>query len=105
MPAAVPRVIFTCETCGGEFKRLKSAGNRASHPIRYCSIKCRGLGMRNRITLTCLECRKEFERGKSEVSRHSGSGWCSRRCWKKWQEKRRTSYPKIGERHAHRVVM
>jgi HNH endonuclease len=106
MPPAVPRLKFNCLVCHKEFERRAAEIARPAHPPHYCSIKCRGIGMRNQIILTCLECHKEFERPKAEAARHGKDGhWCSWKCWKIWQRKKCKSYPKIGQRHIHRVVM
>lgn len=106
MPPPVPRLKFTCLTCGKEFKRRAKEITRSNHQPHYCSTKCRGLGMRNRVTLTCFECKKEFNRQTAEAIRHGKDGhWCSWKCWKTWQRKKCKTYPKTGQRHTHRIVM
>jgi hypothetical protein len=57
--------------------------------------------MRNREELTCENCGKAFVRIKAEVGKHS---FCSDTCYRAKQSESAKSYPKIGERHAHRIV-
>ena len=104
MPPAVPRLRFFCRTCSKPFLRREKEIKKG-HPAHYCSMKCRGLGMRRRVGLTCQECSREFQRTEGEKARRGKLAWCSWRCWKKWQRDRCSTYPKIGSRHAHRVSM
>ena len=98
------KLNFTCKTCGVPFIRLECQAKRHATPPKYCSMKCRGLGMRNRKTVKCATCKKEFERAAAEVARRGEKSWCSWGCWKKYYDEHRTSYPKIGGRHIHRIV-
>jgi len=38
------------------------------------------------------------------MRRVSGKAWCSTSCQKAYWEKNRRSYPKKGDRHAHRIA-
>ena len=105
MPSAVPRLRFTCLICRVVFKRTASEATREGHSPKYCSIKCRGFGRRRQVTLECFECGKPFQRGECESNRRGRRAWCSWACWRKTRQRGAVSYPKIGQRHAHRVVM
>ena len=101
MPNPVPRVSLTCEQCGGGFLRRQKELTWHPNSGRFCSQACRGAAMRNREELTCENCNKQFTRAKAEVGDHS---FCSVACYRAKRSEAATSYPKIGERHAHRVV-
>ena len=64
--------IFTCQTCGKRFEDKKSAYRKP----KYCSPKCRSLGHRKRITLTCCQCKRAFETTPSQSYRK----YCSKEC-------------------------
>lgn len=104
MPPAVDRKRFKCLQCRSYFFLRPKEVLRHPNSGSYCSMKCRGLSMRNRETVDCLRCGKTFERARAELHRNKNS-FCSRSCWGKWQRAKCKSYPKIGTRHAHRVVM
>src|SRR5438046_1410428 len=99
----VPRLKFVCKTCGAVFERRKKEVARPDHAARYCSHKCRQLGMRRRGTLRCTQCGKKFERKLSDIKRRGKLAWCSWKCWKLSHPSTK-AYPKIGRRHAHRVI-
>lgn len=64
-----------CESCKQPFL------TRASKPQKYCSVKCRGLGNRNRTALVCAFCGKDFDRQSSHLTiSKSKLHFCSRTC-------------------------
>ncbi len=63
-----------CIICGNHFIRK---GKRAK-TAKYCSIKCRGIGMRKRETIHCQNCGCSFEIKDFEKSRNRK--FCSRDC-------------------------
>jgi len=104
MPASVARVKYVCQTCDAPFyRRAKEALRHGPH--KYCSMACRGQAMQRRVVLVCTECGDPFERALAEALRHRRD-WCSWRCWRASaiRNAKPTSYPKIGRRHAHRIV-
>lgn len=104
MPAAVPRVAYACGICAATFYRRAKEAER-NGPPKYCSMKCRGLSMRRREEVVCSECGDSFERASAEIERRRGPrAWCSWDCFRAYQIKTGKSYPKIGGRHAHRIV-
>lgn len=105
MPPPVKRLTLSCKICGHSYRRRPKEVARPGRRTRYCSLRCRHIGDRARIRLKCFFCRKEFWRCQGESRRRrSGKVWCSLKCYREWQRRRCTSYPKIGGRHAHRVV-
>lgn len=100
----VKRLKFRCKKCRRIFLRRPKETLRHSGATKYCSMKCRGLAMRRQENLVCANCVKKFSRCHSEVSRRGKLSWCSWNCWKEYYNKHRKSYPKIGSRHAHRIV-
>lgn len=104
MPTAVERVAILCEVCGNVFFRLPKEQKRPGRKVKYCSVQCRGVGMRKRVSLRCAECGGRLWRSKSEHGRRGKRAWCSRLCFRTWERKRCNSYPKIGAQHAHRLV-
>ncbi len=68
-------VEITCETCGDIFCR------RLNGTQRFCSVKCRGLGTRDRIKLNCSNCGNEFEcKPSRKTSSKHGYYFCSQKC-------------------------
>jgi len=104
MPPAVARKRFKCLQCSKAFLLRPKEVLRHPNSGSYCSMKCRGLAMRNRQTKKCLQCGELFERAVAELTRNERH-FCSRRCWTIWQRAKCKTYPKIGTRHAHRIVM
>jgi hypothetical protein len=102
MTIPVQRVKYICQVCTVPFfRRAREALRHGPH--KYCSMRCRGLSMRRRVGLLCDQCRRLFERALAEVLRHRNA-WCSWKCFRAHQIATGTSYPKIGNRHAHRIV-
>ena len=64
-----------CPSCNIKFV------TRIDKEATYCSIKCSGIGKRNRVTLTCSYCFKKFEKSESKLlNSKSGIYFCSRNC-------------------------
>jgi hypothetical protein len=87
MPPAVPRVRLVCQHCSNPFFRM--ACELLHKPAKFCSAKCKYAAKRTGCEKTCEECGSPFY-AKGSYARLK---FCSR------------AYPKIGGRHAHRVVM
>jgi endogenous inhibitor of DNA gyrase (YacG/DUF329 family) len=66
--------VLTCPQCKKEFYKKPS-----DKTAKYCSKICYGLGQRNRLTMTCKVCGKEYQRSASQV-KWRGTGFCSRAC-------------------------
>lgn len=65
--------LVSCEVCGTEFP------SRIDQVRRFCSVKCRSLGQRDRIILTCAYCSKEFERSPNKKTKSKwGKFFCCR---------------------------
>lgn len=73
-----------CIKCGKEFRTYAS-----KHNNKYCSVKCRGLGQRNKIKKICPTCGREFTTYPSDIKRGGGK-FCSHKCQtkKRWNIKR-----------------
>jgi len=70
-------IIKKCENCTSEFE---------TYPCRigrFCSMKCKGIASRNKISFHCRECNKEFSLSKSRLKFGNGTKYCSWDCWKK----------------------
>lgn len=72
------RVERVCRTCGATFEVRKSKGESEGTGY-YCSVPCRGLANRNRVTRECVVCSKIFERPASVAAR-AATIYCSRAC-------------------------
>jgi hypothetical protein len=72
-----------CKRCGTSFIRRK-APSKGKKPAIFCSRKCAGLASRTRVSMTCEECGKEFEKSKSRL-KSSSHHFCSRACKDKAQ--------------------
>jgi len=70
------RVSVVCETCGSEFKVVKSREDTA----KYCSEDC----IEKRVTLTCDWCESDFEVRPSR----SHKRFCGQECATEWQKVR-----------------
>lgn len=80
----MPKIEYTCYTCGVKFLRYASAVKRAKTDRFYCSRRCHLKGEGNpkwqggipeKICEICGEKYKPFRRGKATMSR-----FCSRKC-------------------------
>lgn len=99
---------FSCDTCGKPFYRYLSQMMKhgVEYKSAYCSKGCRHIGHQHRVMVKCEQCGKEFRRAVIESTRRNRRmHWCCRRCYVTWKYERLKSYPKIGLRHAHRVVV
>ena len=74
-------VTIICEVCGKPFSILASAkrSREKRSKIRYCSMKCLGIGMSKKKPAICKNCGKEFE-----TTRNS---FCSRQCVYEYKKK------------------
>jgi 5-methylcytosine-specific restriction endonuclease McrA len=76
------RITIVCETCGKEFELLKSVYRhriKTTKP-RYCSLKCRGIGMRKEgthVETTCTQCGKLFTKRSDHIT---DNNFCSKTC-------------------------
>lgn len=98
----VPRVKVHCAYCSKAFERMECELVGSSE--HFCSRACLYANRRlqGNTTLVCAECGRFFDRKRSDVP--EGSAYCSRSCYDTARARTATSYAKIGERHAHRVV-
>lgn len=64
----------TCEICGATFYRAPSAQKTKKV---FCSLACKGMGLRNRVKIKCSNCGKLMERTPSEKGKFA---WCSPDC-------------------------
>lgn len=104
---------FLCETCGKEFTVPKSDYRvKNGAPIRFCSKKCMGVGMRTGTVKKCLFCGSEFYSTRDK--------FCSRKCACEHKKKNykhkpymengyiveyRAGYNKKGNIKQHRRIM
>jgi|GEM_PF-2808991 hypothetical protein len=71
-----------CVVCHSEFWVPKHVGET----YVCCSVACRGKNRRRRVSLTCAQCGRIFERSTSQLSRsRSGLRFCTRDCKDKAQ--------------------
>ena len=94
-----PRIMRMCATCGAEIWRLpcQFKGEKA-----YCSKDCLGVSHRNGSVLSCDFCGSVFYRRFGEQG--SLTSFCSRECRHAARRATRTSYPKVGPTHEHRLI-
>ena len=92
------KVSVKCESCGSRFVARKI--ERAKGWGRFCSRACNIESQSSHRIKPCEWCKTPF-RPKSD----RGLTFCSRACYEAERRSRSTSYPKIGGRHAHRVIM
>jgi len=75
--------VLKCEQCGEIFIR---ENNLIENGRKFCSVKCRGLSIRNRLQLVCAYCGKHFERSESKAAHAKhGVSFCCRECKDKGQ--------------------
>lgn len=107
MPAAKPKVIKPCDTCGVTVVRSPSAADMRHI---YCSRACTALGRRYGQTLVCEQCRSEFYRHNAEITRQqSTNNFCCKECYSRYRalNRKATTYMKAagrGHLHLHRLV-
>src|SRR5882672_4428554 len=100
---AVPRETFVCVECGTPFQQYRCTLKNDKRP--FCSKACVGKAKRHGSTLFCAWCDTPFYRRYGEQDLGIAvRQFCSRECYREWREAKRTSYPKDGARHKHRVV-
>jgi len=73
-----------CAICGKEFTKRtidceKTEKRNGKH---YCSQECMGESFKDRITLICSQCGKEFQRARSGVDLNNKHYFCSKECQK-----------------------
>ena len=67
---------FTCESCGGEFRRYQSQlKGRKRH---FCSVACRS--SHAKVKLDCKRCGQAFELHKCDLKAGAAGTWCSPAC-------------------------
>lgn len=71
----MPKIEVICAICGSHFQRFPSQIGQNS----YCSRACLGKAKQNRISLTCENCGRAFERTASRV-RDDGHAFCCVEC-------------------------
>jgi len=95
MPTMITR---TCSYCNNHFTVNLSCDNNPKSQNasnRFCSIKCRDKFRQNRVTVSCTECSKSFDRTPSKLAKSkSGNHFCSRSC--------SGSYNNRNRKHGHR---
>jgi len=64
-----------CSTCGKNIERNLNETNKTGK--YYCSIKCRGIGRRKKILVTCESCGKEFKKIPASIGKNN---FCSKKC-------------------------
>lgn len=97
------RERFVCVECGTEIYKYRCELSNPSKP--YCSQACVGKSKRHGSTLFCGWCDSPFYRRYGEQDLGIAvMQFCSRECYGEWREAKRTSYPKQGCRHEHRIV-
>lgn len=98
----MPREQFECPECGVIFQRYACQANGRK---TYCSNTCVGVAKRHGSTLFCAWCDAPFYRRFGEQDRDVRQHqFCSRQCYSDWRVSVRTSYPKEGPRHKHRII-
>lgn len=76
----VAGVIVACEVCGRE-RRYAPGEVRVRGIIRFCSIKCRNVGMvKNRVTVQCDRCGKDTVKRKDHMKTRAHV-YCSKGCF------------------------
>ena len=78
---------YTCKECGEFFvPKDGSLAHVGKHPPKYCSRACLYAGQRTRVTLTCRQCGKLFERKAYMLDWSTERGpFCGFLCYGKWQ--------------------
>jgi hypothetical protein len=92
-----------CDLCGKDMHTTKFDVSRGRG--KYCCRACSLLGIRKQVEVFCEVCGLVFMRQTAEIGRRKKSGtFCSQECFKIKKRLNAHSYPKIGQRHAHRIV-
>lgn len=83
--------IFHCERCGQQFERHLSPSHLQRNPPRFCSRSCAQPNRPSRVTLTCVQCSRTFQRKAymREWSQERGP-FCGFRCYGAWQSEHST---------------
>lgn len=97
-----PKQECRCSECGNVFSVFHSQIRRGRGV--FCSKQCLGVSKRHGSTLFCSWCDASFYRRFGEQDAGKVRSFCSRACYGEWRAFKRTSYPKAGPRHQHRIV-
>lgn len=79
MPAIGKKVTICCEICKKEFQLLESV-LRVRKIVKYCSLKCRGIGHKKEHTFSevkCKYCNKSFTKRTDHLKENN---YCSKEC-------------------------
>jgi len=99
----MPREEYKCAECGVAVWRYPSENKGTANVM--CSQSCLSAFRRHGSTLFCAWCDAPFYRRFGEQDRDvRDKQFCSRQCYAEWRVSKRTSYPKEGSRHKHRIV-
>ena len=90
MPILIPESDFhlfknipcKCEVCHQEYTISRTLANRCikgTKNVRFCSVKCFGLGTRSTIKSNCVQCNAPVLRTPSSIEK-SGNSFCTRSC-------------------------
>lgn len=72
-------MIVTCEKCGKSFNKHPSSIKKTKHD--FCSLKCFGVSISNKIEFNCLNCGKQDSYHPSQDKYYNGNGkYCSEKC-------------------------
>ena len=84
-----------CAQCGVAFYKEISPSHERRGKGKYCSPECAGKARQNRISVSCIECGKNFERGAYQEGR---AKYCSQKCLNKARLNRiQNTCPTCGE--------
>lgn len=105
MPQRKERIVLICPECGIEFQRLQCQIRKGGK--KFCSATCRDNHRKHGSELHCAMCDSSFYRrfGEQDLGEKVNQ-FCSRDCYMTWRilQRKRTTYPKIGAIHEHRIV-
>jgi len=88
---------LNCSHCGNPFSRRKAQINmdrRAGQVNFFCSKKCYGASMAQKVELICTTCGNKFYRHPGDIKKAKDNGYrsefCSRQCWHRYLHASRT---------------
>lgn len=91
---------LTCEHCGKKFLREQKfiKLNKQRGQQHFCSQSCLHEHAKNKLTLVCPVCEKEFERHPSQIKKSkSGQSFCSRSCAVTYNNQHKTTGTRVSK--------
>lgn len=85
-------MILICKQCNIKYEKTEKVFKQKKSANKFCSLKCLGLSIRNKIKCACKNCNKEFEKHPNQIKKSkTGNQFCSKSCSATYNNKHKTT--------------